>query len=58
MTADTITTERIATLSEVLCMAAYRVADILQESKDGDTTPADAAAEINEMIRNINAANQ
>lgn len=58
MTSNTITTERIETLAEILRMAWERVADIRQESIKGETQRDEAAAEINEIVKNINAANQ
>ena len=58
MTTDTITPERIDTLAALLDTAARRVADIWQEAMYSDTSPAEAAAEINEIMSNLNAANQ
>ena len=58
MTADTITIERIETLAELARMAWKRISGIRQECADGDLTPAEAAAEINKIIENINNSNQ
>ena len=58
MKSDTITIERIETLATITRMVWERIAAIRQEVIDGDTTPGEAAAEINEIIANINAANQ
>ena len=58
MTANSITIERIETLAEITRMAWERLADIRQESIDGDISPEEAAAEISEILANLNAANQ
>lgn len=58
MTADTITTERIETLAELARMTWERLNAIWQETVEGEASPADAAAEINEILANLNAANQ
>ena len=57
MNADTITTDRIETLAELMRLAWERISAIAQEAREGDITTDEAAAEINEIIANINAAN-
>ena len=58
MNADTITPNRIEALAELLKLAYRRMILIRLEVLDSDATPDEAAAEINEIIANINAANQ
>lgn len=58
MTADTITTSRILDLHTMLEAATIRVGALALESAEGYVTTKEAAAEINEIIANINAANQ
>ena len=58
MNADTITTSRILDLRTMLEAATIRVGALASESAEGSVTVEDAAAEINEIIANINAANQ
>jgi hypothetical protein len=56
MTAETITAERVQTLAIVIKLAAAGIADLLADIHTGEVSPEDAAAQIKETIRNINAA--
>lgn len=56
MTAHTITTASVQTLQVILLVAADRLAALHTEAAAGEIAPAEAAAEIAEIIANINAA--
>jgi len=56
MTSDTITPERVQTLAIILKLSAVGIADLLADIHTGDVSPEDAAAQIAETLRNINAA--
>lgn len=58
MTSDTITPSRVADLEITLSMSLDRVRVMIAEINDGDITPIDAAASINEILANINAVAQ
>ena len=58
MTADTITIDRISTLEIIALMALDVIRSARVDSKSGDLSPAEAAAEINAAIANLVAANQ
>jgi hypothetical protein len=56
MTAETITPERVQTLAIILKLSAVGIADLMADIHTGDVSPEDAAYQIAETIRNINAA--
>ena len=58
MTADTITLERIAALGTVAKIASDSLDRLLTDVSRGNVGPEEAAAEINEILANLNAANQ
>ena len=57
MNANIITIERIETLAVLLENASERLAEIAYNAHESITTPDEAADEINEIMRNLNAAN-
>ena len=57
MTANTITIERIESLHIIVQQAEAVIMQNLAEIQFGQVTPEDAAADINEAIQNIIAAN-
>jgi hypothetical protein len=58
MSADTITMERLESLAIIARLAADAIEGIRLQTRDGKITPEEAAAEINEILANLNAANQ
>lgn len=55
MTADTITTERIAEVALFLAMAAESVQRLWRDSISGEVTSEQAAADLAETMANLNA---
>lgn len=53
MTADTVTIDRLASLVAMLDSAAYSVALLERDARDGTLDPAEAAAIVNETIQNL-----
>lgn len=56
MTEETITPERVQTLAIILKISAAGITDLLAEIHAGIVTPAEAADQVAETLRNIQSA--